>query len=401
MADLLQKLRSLAELARTYDATSARPLETVIDEVLGPAEAIVGGRRTLVFGSNNYFGLTADARVIAAARAALERYGSATTGSRIANGTLAIHRDLERALAEAYGKRVAAVFTTGYQGNLAVVGALCGPGDFVVLDTDCHASLYDAARLSGATIVGFRHNSVDFLVRQLSRLPPGGKNRLVVVEGVYSIHGDVAPLPGIVEACRQNGAYLVVDEAHSLGPYGEHGLGCAEAQGVLGEVDFVVGTFSKTLAGVGGFVVSDHPELEALHMLARPYLFTASGSPANIAGVREALAIATSERGLAERLWRAVDRMRAGLLDLGYRIGPVASPIIPVTVGDLRRTRELWRALLAGGLYVNVVAPPACPPDACLLRMSCGSAHTDTHVDAALAILGRVGRDLGVVPVRA
>jgi 8-amino-7-oxononanoate synthase len=401
MADLLLKLRSLAELARAHDPTTTRPQETVIDEVLGPAEAVIGGRRTLVFGSNNYFGLTADPRVIAASKAALERYGSATTGSRIANGTLAIHRDLERALAEAFGKRVAAVFTTGYQGNLAVVGALCGRGDFVVLDADCHASLYDAARLSGATIVGFRHNSVDALARQLGRLPRGEKNRLVVVEGLYSIHGDVAPLPGIVEACRQSGAYLAVDEAHSFGPYGERGLGCAEAQGVLGEVDFVVGTFSKTLAGVGGFVVSDHPELEALHMLARPYLFTASGSPANIAGVRVALAIATGERALAERLWHAVDRMRAGLEGLGYRIGPVASPIIAVAVGELRRTRGLWRALLEGGLYVNLVAPPACPPDACLLRMSCGSAHTDAHVDAALAILGRVGRELGVVPVRA
>jgi 8-amino-7-oxononanoate synthase len=401
MADLLQKLRSLAELARAHDATSSRPLETVIDAVLSPCEVLIGGRPTLMFGSNNYFGLTADPRVVAAARAALERFGSATTGSRIANGTLALHRDLERALAQAFGKRVAAVFTTGYQGNLAVVGALCGPGDFVVLDADCHASLYDAARLSGATIVGFRHNSVDFLARQLGRLPPGGKNRLVVVEGVYSIYGDVAPLPEIVEVCRKNDAYLVVDEAHAFGPYGERGLGCAEAQGVLGEVDFVVGTFSKTLAGVGGFVVSDHPEIEALHMLARPYLFTASGSPANIAGVREALAIATSERGLAERLWRAVDRMRAGLLGLGYRIGPVASPIIPVTIGDLRRTRELWRALLEEGLYVNLVAPPACPPDACLLRMSCASPHTDAHVDSALAILGRVGRELGVVPVRA
>lgn len=401
MADLLQKLRSLADLAREHDATRARPLETVIDEVLGPSEVTIGGRRTLMFGSNNYFGLTADPRVVGAARAALERYGSATTGSRIANGTLALHRDLERALAGAFGKRVAAVFTTGYQGNLAVVGALCGPGDFVLLDADCHASLYDAARLSGATIVGFRHNSADFLARQLARLPPGGKNRLVVVEGLYSIRGDVAPLAAIVDVCRRSDAYLVVDEAHSLGPYGERGLGCAEAQGVLGEVDFVVGTFSKTLAGVGGFVVSDHPELEALHMLARPYLFTASGSPANVAGVLEALAIATSEREHAARLWRAVARLRSGLLDLGYRIGPVASPIVAVTVGDLRRTRDLWRALLDEGLYANVVLPPACPPDACLLRMSCSSAHEDAHVDAALAVLGRVGRRLGVVPVRA
>jgi 8-amino-7-oxononanoate synthase len=399
MADLLDRLRAIAELARMHESTEPRPLEIVVEEVLGPAEVVLDGRRTLMFGSNNYFGLTAEPRVLTAARAALERFGSATTGSRIANGTLVLHRRLEHALAEAFGKRTAAVFTTGYQGNLAVVGALCGPGDFVVLDADCHASLYDAARLSGATIVGSRHNDVAFLARQLGRLPAGGRNRLVVVEGLYSIQGDLAPLAAIVEACRDHGAYLLVDEAHSFGPFGARGLGCAEAQGVLAEVDFVVGTFSKTLAGVGGFVVSDHEELEALHMLARPYLFTASGSPANIAGVLEALAIATSERGLAERLWHAVGRLRTGLAVLGYRIGPVASPIVAVTIGELGTTRALWRALLAQGLYVNLVAPPACRPDACLLRMSCGSCHTDAHVDQALDILGRVGRELGLLPV--
>jgi 8-amino-7-oxononanoate synthase len=400
MADLLERLRAVAEQARALDGTTARPLETIIDEVVDPCEVVIGGRRTLVFGSNNYFGLTRHADVIGAAKAALERFGSATTGSRIASGTLAMHRELERELAEAFGRRSAVVFSTGYQGNLAMVGALCAAGDFVLLDADCHASLYDAARLSGATIVGFRHNAPDSLARQLARLPAGGKNRLVIVEGLYSINGDLAPLGEIVRACRQGDAYLMVDEAHSFGPYGDHGLGCAEAQGVSDDVDFVVGTFSKTLAGVGGFAVSDHPELDALHMLARPYLFTASGSPANIAGVRAALAIATRERDLSTRVFRAVHRLRAGLAAAGFRIGATASPIVPVTIGSFGRTLEVWRALLDAGLYVNVIAPPACPADACLLRMSCSSSHTDAHVDQALAVLGRVGRDKGVVPGR-
>ena len=192
----------------------------------------------------------------------------------------------------------------------------------------------------------------------------------------------------------------MVDEAHSFGPYGDRGLGCAEAQGVSDAVDFVVGTFSKTLAGIGGFAVSDHPELDALHMLARPYLFTASGSPANIAGVRAALAITTRERDLSTRVFRAVHRLRAGLAAAGFRIGDTASPIVPVTIGSFGQTLGVWRALLDAGLYVNVIAPPACPADACLLRMSCSSSHTDAHVDQALAVLGRVGRDKGVVPGR-
>lgn len=400
MSDLLQRLRAVASQAHALDATTARPLEVIIDEVLNPCEVVIAGRRTLVFGSNNYFGLTTHPDVIAAAKDALDRFGSATTGSRIANGTLALHRELERELAEAFGRRSAVVFSTGYQGNLAMVGALCGAGDFALLDADCHASLYDAARLSGATVLGFRHNDAHSLARQLGRLPAGGRNRLVIVEGLYSIGGDVAPLPEIVQACRREGAYLLVDEAHSFGPYGARGLGCAEAQGVSHEVDFVVGTFSKTLAGIGGFAVSDHPELDALHLLARPYLFTASGSPANIAGVRAALAIATGQRDLATRVWRVVDRLRAGLGALGFRIGATASPIVPVTIGNLARTLEVWRAVLGAGLYVNVVAPPACPPDACLLRLSCSSSHTDAHVDQALEVLARVGGHLGILPAR-
>ena len=397
MADLLDKFRALAAQANALDSSSLRPLETVIDDVLSPTEVVVAGRRTLVFGSNNYFGLTSHPDVVAASKAATDHYGSATTGSRIANGTLSLHRDLERDLALAYGKRVAAVFTTGYQGNLASVCSLCGAGDYVLLDTDSHASLYDAARLSGASVVVFRHNSPDHLARQLGRLPRGHNDRLVVVEGLYSIHGDVSPLAEIVQACREGGAYLMVDEAHSFGAYGARGLGWAEEQGCLDRIDFIVGTFSKTLAGVGGFLVSDHPEMEALHMLARPYLFTASGSPGNIAGVRAALAIALRDRTLAGRVWAAVHRLRAGLTALGFRIGPTASPIIPVHTGDLPQTMAVWQGLLHAGLYVNIVTPPACPPHACMLRMSCSAAHDDAQVDRALAIMGEVGRATGLL----
>lgn len=396
--DLLDKLRDFAGRVRAHGTGLERPLETVIDDFLGPCEVLIRGRRTLTFGSNNYFGLTLHPEVIAAATAALQRYGSATTGSRVTSGTLAMHRDLEAELATAYRRRQAVVFSTGYQGNLAIVSALCGAGDYVLLDADCHASIFDAARLSGANLVGFRHNAPDFLARQLARLPKGARNRLVVTEGLYSVYGDQAPLGALAAVCREAGAYLMVDEAHSLGPYGERGLGCVEAQGLLGQVDFIVGTFSKTLAGTGGFVVSDHDELGALHLLARPYLFTASGSPANIAGVRAALRIVLTQRDLATRLWQVAHRVHEGVTRLGFRTGSTASPIVPLIIGDPPRTHELWRGLLQAGLYVNLIAPPACRGDACVLRLSCSAAHTDQHVDEALDVLARLGRASGVIP---
>lgn len=395
--DLLDKLRALFARVEARSAGQPRPLEAVIDDVFGPCEVSIEGRRTITFGSNNYFGLTLHPDVVGAATDALQRYGTATTGSRITSGTLSLHRALEDDLAQAYGLRHAAVFSTGYQANLAVVGALCGEGDHVVLDMDCHASIYDAVRLSGAKIVGFRHNAPDFLARQLSRLPAGARNRLVVVEGLYSVYGDLAPLRDILAACRDAGAYLMVDEAHSLGPYGTRGLGCVEDQGLLGQVDFIVGTFSKTLAGMGGFVVSNHDELAVLHMVARPYLFTASGSAANIAGVRAALRIVTGQRDQAERLWQVVHRVRDGVTRLGFRTSDTASPIVPLLAGDVESTYQVWRELLAAGLYVNLIAPPACRADACVLRLSCSSAHTDAQVDEALDVLGRVGRGAGLI----
>ena len=397
--NLLDKLAHIDERLRAFRG-AAVPFDTVIDETSGPSEVIIEGRRTLMCGSNNYFGLSFHPDVIAASRAAVERYGSGTTGSRAANGTLAVHRDLESELAGFYGKRQAMVFTTGYQANLGIIAGLCGPDDVVVLDVESHASIYDGARLSGARIFAFRHNSPADLRRKLAIQPHGGRC-LVVVEGLYSIGGDVAPLEEIVAACREAGAFLVVDEAHSFGAYGARGLGCAEAQGVLENVDFVVGTFSKTLAGVGGFCVSDHTALKALHFTARAYVFTASGSPSNIAGVQAALAIVRSDPSYRHRLWENVRRVRAGLSQLGYRIGQTESPIVPIQIGAPERTVEVWQALLASGLYVNIVLPPACRPEACLLRTSYSAAHTPEDIDRALAIFEHVGRELDVIEAAA
>ena len=396
---LLDKLGHIDERIRAFD-DSAVPFDTVIDETSGPCEVVIDGLRTLMCGSNNYFGLSFHPNVIAAARSALEQYGSGTTGSRAANGTFALHRDLERELAGFYGKRQAMVFTTGYQANLGVIAGLCGSEDVVLIDVESHASIYDGARLSGAQIFAFRHNSPGDLARKLARQPQGSRC-LVVVEGLYSIGGDVAPLVDIAAVCRSAGAFLVVDEAHSFGAYGASGLGCAEAQGVLNTVDFIVGTFSKTLAGVGGFCVSNHAALKALHFTARSYVFTASGSPSNIAGVQAALAIVRSDASLRDRLWENVRRVRSGLLRIGYRIGDTESPIVPIQIGAPERTVEVWQALLGAGLYTNIVLPPVCRPDACLLRTSYSAAHTAADIDRALAIFEQVGRELGVVETAA
>jgi 8-amino-7-oxononanoate synthase len=387
--DLLHKLRAIESRLAMFEETAATPGLTVIEGVLGPCEVVVQGRPTLMFGSNNYLGLTKHPDVVDAARRALEDYGTGTTGSRTANGTFALHEALERAFAEWFGKRHAIIFSTGYQANLSLIGGLCGAGDVILIDSDSHASIYDATRQTASQVIGFRHNSADSLRRKLERLPRGERNRLVVVEGLYSIRGDVAPLVDIADICCANGAYLLVDEAHSLGTYGARGLGCAEDQGVLDRVDFIVGTFSKSLGGIGGVCVSDHPELRALHFLARAYVFTASGSPSNVASVAAAVRVIRQHPELRERLWTNIRALRRGLRDVGYAIGDSESPIVPILIGDEERTIALWQDLLAAGLYVNLIVPPGCPKDDCVLRASCSAAHTPDQIDRALEIFAR------------
>jgi 8-amino-7-oxononanoate synthase len=394
--DLLDKLRVVEQRRDKYAARSAMPGSTVIERVLGPCEVVVQGRPTLMFGSNNYLGLTLHPDVVAAAQRAAAEYGSGTTGSRTANGTLAIHEDLERQFADWFGKRHALIFSTGYQANLSLIGGLCGAGDVILIDSDSHASIYDATRQTASQVIGFRHNSPESLRRKLERLGAADRNRLVVVEGLYSIRGDVAPLREIADVCRAHGAYLLIDEAHSLGTYGATGLGCAEAQGVLEHADFIVGTFSKSLAGIGGVCVSDHRELRALHFLARAYVFTASGSPSNVASVSAAVRVIRQQPELRDRLWANIRHLRRGLTDLGYVIGESESPIVPILTGDEERTVAIWNRLLNAGLYVNVILPPGCPLDDCVLRASCSAAHTHEQITRALEIFAEVGAGVTV-----
>lgn len=392
---LFDKLRPVAErLEGVVDGPV--PFDTVIDSVVNPTEVLIGGRRTLMCGSNNYFGLSFHPEVIAAAQAAVAAEGAGTTGSRAANGTYSAHRRLEDAFARAFEKTHALIFTTGYQTNLAIIAGFCSSDDAVVVDIESHASIYDGAKLSGARTFTFKHNSPADLARKLARIG-GGPNCLVVAEGLYSISGDIGAIAEISAVCREAGAFLMVDEAHSFGAYGTRGLGCADAQDTLASVDFITGTFSKALAGIGGFCVSNHAALRLLHFTARPYVFTASGSPASIAGVETALRILLTDTALRDRLWANVRRVRAGLTALGFRIGATESPIVPIEVGDAERAIGIWTSLLDAGVYTNIVLPPACHANACVLRTSYSAAHTPAQIDHALDVFERVGRECALI----
>jgi 8-amino-7-oxononanoate synthase len=392
---LFDKLQPIADRLEAFGG-GPTPFDTAIEEVCGPTEVVIAGRRTLMCGSNNYLGLTFHPEVIAAGQRAAARDGAGTTGSRAANGTYAAHQQLEAAFAEAYGVQHSMVFTTGYQANLGVISGLCGPADTILLDVESHASIYDGARLSNAEVFAFRHNSPADLARKLQKVADPSRC-LVLVEGLYSISGDVAPLAEIAPICRAAGAVLMVDEAHSFGAYGARGLGCAEAQGTLDQVDFIIGTFSKALAGIGGFCVSNHTALKLLHFASRPYMFSASGSPANIASAAAALRVLQCQPELRDRLWENVRRVRAGLRRAGFTIGPVESPIVPIVAGAPDRAVAMWRGLLDAGVYTNLVLPPACHADACVLRTSYSAAHTTDDIDRALAAFERIGRASRVV----
>ncbi len=381
---IFDKFGAIASLRDDFMELGVNPFNVVIEEVLSATEAVVNGRRTILAGTNNYLGLTFDERCIAAGKAALEGQGTGTTGSRMANGTYAGHLALEEELAEFFGCPAAIVFSTGYIANLGILSTLPGPRDPILLDADSHASIYDGCRLGTGEVIRFRHNDAADLDRRLARLGERAASALIVVEGIYSMLGDQAPLQEIVAVKKKYGAYLLVDEAHSLGVLGEHGRGLVEQAGVADEVDFIVGTFSKSLGAIGGFCVSRWAELEHVRYAMRPYIFTASSSPAIIESTRVALAVLKDQGGeLRARLWDNAHRLYLGLQRLGFSLGPETSPVVAVSLG---RSKEaalgIWHELLARGVYVNLVMPPATPNSNCLLRCSLSAAHTPEQVDA-------------------
>jgi 8-amino-7-oxononanoate synthase len=369
----------------------------------GPAGPVVEmeGAERIMLGSNNYLGLTGDPRVTAGARTALERYGTGLTGSRLLNGTIDLHLELEAELAAWMGTEDAIVFTTGHQANVGTLGTILGPGDTVIADSADHASILDGCLLSRAKLRPFRHGRLDKLEKMLQRAGDDGGGVLVVVDGVFSMEGDIAELPRIVELVRAHGARLMVDEAHGAGVLGARGAGASELLGVEGEVDLRMGTFSKSLASCGGFIAGSSEVVEYLRISSRAFLFTASAVPAAVGAALAALRIVRSAEG-PELFARVLDNARylnRGLHELGYRVveplplpdgTSTVTPIVPVVVGDDWKAVLLWRALYDAGVYVNVALHPAVPPAGALLRTSVMATHDRATLDRALAAFADV-----------
>jgi 8-amino-7-oxononanoate synthase len=391
-----------AELLRAAREADIVPYWRPLESAAGPVVRMEGAER-IMLGSNNYLGLTGDPRVKQAARDALERYGTGLTGSRFLNGTIDLHLELEAELAGWMGTEAAIVFTTGHQANLGAIGTLLEPGDTVVVDSGDHASILDGAILSRARLRPFRHNRVDRLEHTLERAAQDGGGVLVVVDGVFSMEGDVAPLPALCELCERFGARLMVDEAHACGVLGDRGAGTSELLGVEDRVDLRMGTFSKSLASCGGFIAGPAAVVEYLQISSRPFLFTAAAVPAAVGAALEAVRICRSQEG-PELFGRVLDNARylhRGLSDLGLRVvdpmplpggGDVLTPIVPVTVGDDWKAALLWRSLYDAGVYVNVALHPAVPPGGAVLRTSVMATHDRRDLDRALDVFGQVKR---------
>src|SRR5919201_2954573 len=383
----LEQLRAARELG-------ALPYFRVLE---GPTLPVVEmeGKQRIMLGSNNYLGLTGDERVIQGARDALERYGTGLTGSRFLNGTIDLHLELERELAEWMGTEEALVFTTGHQANVGCLGTILSPGDTVIADSGDHASILDGCLLSRAKLRPFRHGRLDKLEKMLERAVEDGGGVLVVVDGVFSMEGDVADLPRIVELCKAHGARLMVDEAHAAGVLGARGAGTAEHFGLEADVDLRMGTFSKSLASCGGFIAGSHEVIDFLRISSRAFLFTAAAVPAAVGAALAALRIIRSEEGpeLFARVLHSARYLNRGLHELGFRVHdvgpPVTTPVVPVVVGDDWKAVMLWRALYDAGVYVNVALHPAVPPAGALLRTSVMATHDRPTLDRALDAFGR------------
>ncbi len=382
---LFDKFQPIIDIRAELEQAGIMPFGAVTEKLLSATEAIVNGHKVILAGTNNYLGLTFEPECIEAATRAVREQGTGTTGSRMANGTFLEHVKLEQELADFFDRRHAIVFSTGYAATMGMGSTLAGPGDVIVMDTDSHASIYDGVRLGGAEVIRFRHNNPDDLAKRLRRLGDRTKDTLIIVEGIYSMLGDQAPLAEIAQVKREYGGLLLVDEAHSLGMLGAHGRGVAEAAGVEDDVDFIVGTFSKSLGAIGGYCVSNHPQLEAVRFAIRSYIFTASPSPSVIASTRAALRLMQERPELRERLWDNARRLSDGLKALGFQVSPEVSPVVAVTIEDRDQAIAWWNRLLETGAYVNLVMPPASPTVHSLLRCSVSAAHSPAQIDAILA----------------
>lgn len=363
-------------------------------------EIYVGGERKVMIGSNNYLGLTHHPCIVEAAQKAIEKYGSGCTGSRFLNGNMDLHERLEERLARFMGTEAALVFSTGYQTNLGVIGTLVGRTDKIYLDKLDHASIVDGSRLSYGEVARFKHGDLEDLRRQFEADQAAEKNgggRMVVVDGVFSMEGDIADVPGLLDVCEEFSAVLVVDDAHSIGYLGPTGAGTAEYYGMTDRVPLTIGTFSKSFASIGGFVAGPEPVIHYLRHHARSLMFSASMPPSAVATVLAALDIIQSEPERRERLWEITHRMMDGFRGLGFEIGPTQTPIIPIMVGPMEKTFVFWKELFDAGVFTNPVMPPAVPENSCRLRTSYIATHTDEQLNYVLDTFEKIGKKLAVI----
>lgn len=391
--DLFEKCRKYTA-AKEVMAAGFYPYFRVVESEQNP-EVMVAGRKMIMLGSNNYLGLTSHPKVKEAAIEAVKKYGSGCAGSRFLNGTLDIHVRLEEKLAVFFRKEAALTFSTGYQTNLGIISSLAGKDDVVIIDKLDHASIIDACRLSFADVKKFKHNDMSSLEHVLKE--SGNKGKLVVVDGVYSMEGDIAPLPKIVPLCKKYGARLMVDDAHGIGVLGKTGRGTAEHFGLEKEVDIIMGTYSKSMASIGGFVAADEDVIHYMKHTSRPLIFSASPPPASVASVIAALDIIDQEPERRERLWHNTNKMLKAFKQMGFDTGVAETPIIPLLMGEMDRAFMMWKILNEEGVFVNPVVPPATTPGRCLIRTSYMATHTDEMLDRVLVIIERAGKKLGVI----
>jgi 8-amino-7-oxononanoate synthase len=391
--DLFEKCGKFTA-AKEVMAAGFYPYFRVVESEQDP-EVIVEGRKMIMLGSNNYLGLTSHPKVKEAAIAAVKKYGSGCAGSRFLNGTLDIHVQLEEKLAKFFRKENALTFSTGYQTNLGIISSLAGKDDVVVIDKLDHASIIDACRLSYAEVKKFKHNDMSSLEYVLSKC--GDKGKLVVVDGVYSMEGDIAPLPDIVKVCKKFGARLMVDDAHGVGVLGRTGRGTAEHFGIEKDVDIIMGTYSKSMASIGGFVAASEDVIHYVKHTSRPLIFSASPPPASVASVIAALDVIDQEPDRRERLWHNTHKMMKAFKKMGFDTGTSETPIIPLLMGEMDRAFMMWKLLSDEGVFVNPVVPPATQQGRSLIRTSYMATHTDEMLDRVLVILEKAGKKLGII----
>jgi len=395
---IFDKFQPLTDVHEQLKSVGQSPSALQFDEIISPTEAVLNGRRTILLGTNNYLGLTFDDASIDKGIAALREQGTGTTGSRIANGSYGGHKELERELAEFYGMRDAILYSTGYMANLGAIGTLAGRGDYLLIDADSHASIHDACKLSDAQVIRFRHNDPVNLAKKLERLAGKPGEKLIVIESIYSMLGDTSPLKEMIAVKNKYGASLLIDEAHSLGVMGATGRGLCELAGVEKDIEFVTGTFSKSIGTIGGFLISNVPGLDIVRLASRPYMFTASLPPSVVATARQALSRVPGATELRTKLWDNATQLYAGLKNAGFDLGPQVSPIVAIRMQDPQKAVALWNGLLEAGVYTNLALPPATPSGWFLLRSSISAAHSSQQIALAVELCTRIGRELGLIP---